>query len=112
MKHECPDRVPLFYRDVPEVERRLLRDLKLTGRNELLEYLGVDFRWVEPKYVGPALQQEGCDIQKDIGGVGYKFIEFEPGAGYWEAVESPLEKCSSVAELETYPWPTCDLFDW
>jgi hypothetical protein len=27
-----PDRIPLFYRDVPEVEKRLLRDLDLPGR--------------------------------------------------------------------------------
>ncbi|MFP4383557.1 MAG: hypothetical protein ACLFSE_05885 [Spirochaetia bacterium] len=36
-----PDRGPLFYRDVPEVEKRLLRDLNLPGREALLK----DYLW-------------------------------------------------------------------
>jgi len=39
MNHQIPDRVPLFYRDVPDVEKRLLKDLKLDTRDELLELL-------------------------------------------------------------------------
>ena len=48
LRHKEPDRVPLFYRDVPEIEERLLKDLNLKDREELLIYLGIDFRWVGP----------------------------------------------------------------
>ena len=36
LNHAEPDRVPLFYRDMPEVEQRLLNDLGVTDREELL----------------------------------------------------------------------------
>ena len=50
--HKEPDRVPLFYRDVPEVEERLLKDLDLCDQEALLRFLDVDFRWVGPEYIG------------------------------------------------------------
>ena len=56
LKHEETDRVPLFYSDTPEIEKRLLNDLHLKNRDELLTYLDIDFRWVGPKYVGPLLK--------------------------------------------------------
>ena len=37
VRHEEPDRVPRFYRDVPEVEVRLRRDLGCDTRDALLE---------------------------------------------------------------------------
>ena len=55
MHRQEPDRVPLFYRDVPEVEARLLRDLELPDRESLLRRFDIDFRWVEPVYIGPPL---------------------------------------------------------
>lgn len=63
-----PDRGPLFYRDVPEVEKRLLRDLNLPGREALLEYLGIDFRWVGPEYAGPDLSTDSPLMRRDIWG--------------------------------------------
>ncbi|MHC4166168.1 MAG: hypothetical protein ACYSWQ_04365 [Planctomycetota bacterium] len=50
-----PDRAPLFYRDVPEVEKRLVRELGLRDREDLLRFFEIDFRWVAPAYVGPPL---------------------------------------------------------
>ena len=52
MQHQETDRVPLFYRDVPDVDARLRRDLGLASRDELLELLRIDFRWVEPAWLG------------------------------------------------------------
>jgi hypothetical protein len=46
VQHRETDRVPLFYRDVPQVSARLRRDCGLQSRDELLEVLEVDFRWV------------------------------------------------------------------
>ncbi len=39
LNHKTPDRVPFFYRDVPEVEQRLLKDLSLDTRDDLLKLL-------------------------------------------------------------------------
>ena len=42
MRHLEPDRVPLFYRDVPEVGERLIRDLGLKNRESLFHFLDID----------------------------------------------------------------------
>jgi len=69
MRHEEPDRPPLFYRDVPEVEVRLCRDLDLADREALLRRFDIDFRWIAPQYVGPPLLDERTGRRRDIWGV-------------------------------------------
>lgn len=112
LQHKEPDRVPLFYRDVPEVEQRLLKDLGLGSREELLRYLAIDFRWVEPEYVGPCLADEKTGNTRDIWGVEYRFVEFSEEGGYWEAASNPLAGCEDPAELEDYQWPKLEWFDF
>ena len=82
LRHQEPDRVPLFYRDVPEVETRLLQDLTLPDREALLRRLDIDFRWVEPRYVGPPLDDPETGRRRDIWGVSYRYVTFSDRAGY------------------------------
>ncbi|MEI6386292.1 MAG: uroporphyrinogen-III decarboxylase, partial [Spirochaetota bacterium] len=110
-RHEETDRVPLFYRDVPEVETRLLRDLGVTSRDELLELLEIDFRWVAPLYVGPPLEDRVAGRQKDIWAVEYSWIEAGHG-GQWEPVAFPLEGIEDPLTLDDYPWPQVEWFDF
>ena len=110
-RHEEPDRVPLFYRDVPEVEARLRRDLGLATREELLEYLQIDFRWVEPAYIGPALEEAETGHRRDIWGVEYRWVEAGHG-GQWEPVAFPLAEVEDIAALDDYPWPSLEWFDF
>ena len=112
VKHREPDRVPLFYRDVPEVQDRLLADLGLSSREELLRYLQIDFRWVEPRYVGPSLGDEQSGRIRDIWGVEYRFVSFSEAGGYWEAASNPLADCEDPAQLKDYPWPSLEWFDF
>ncbi len=112
MRHEEPDRVPLFYRDVPEVRERLLRDLHLNDFDELLMYFGIDFRWVEPEYIGPPLENKETGIRQDIWGIEYKYVPFSETAGYWEALSRPLMNCTKPEELNDYVWPSLDWFDF
>ena len=110
-REHVPDRVPLFYWDVPEFGEKMMGNLGLKTRDELLEYLDVDFRWVEPAYVGPSLVGKDKKSKKDIWGVGYSRVKngkFE----FWEATKFPLAGVTDVAALEKYPWPTLDLFDF
>jgi len=111
MRHRMPDRVPLFYRDVPSVEERLLKDLNLGTRDELLEFLEIDFRWVKPEYIGPSLENENTGLRKNIFGVKYKYVPAGHG-GHWEPVAFPLENISDPQALHDYPWPTTDWFDF
>ena len=112
MQHQEPDRVPLFYRDVPEVEERLLRDLNLTGREELLRCLEIDFRWVEPDYTGPTLGDPDGGVLRDIWGVEFRYTAFNEQDGYWEASNPPLAECRHISDLDQYPWPKIEWFDF
>ena len=111
MDHQEPDRVPLFYRDVPEVEKRILEDLNLKTRDEMLEFFGIDFRWVSPKYIGPALFDEETGYKKNIFGVEYHFKQAGHG-GHWEPVSFPLETVFVPEVLNDYPWPSVDWYDF
>jgi len=111
LSHETPDRVPLFYRDVPEVGRRLESDLGVGSRDELLELLQIDFRWVEPRYVGPPLEDPSTGHRRNIWGVEYRYLEAGHG-GHWEPVAFPLADIEDAAVLEDYPWPRLDWFDF
>ncbi len=103
MRHERPDRVPLFYRDVPEVRARLMAHFGCRTFDELLVCLDIDFRWVEPPYVGPPLEDEATGRRRDIWGVEYRYVPFSERAGYWEPVERPLAGCDDPARLDDYP---------
>ena len=112
VRHQQPDRVPLFYRDVPEVEARLLNDLGLSDREALLRHLQIDFRWVEPEYVGPSLTDEKTGHVRSTWGVESRYVPFSEAGGYWEAFAHPLADCHDPAALDDYPWPSLDLFDF
>lgn len=112
LQHHEIDRVPLFYRDVPEVEDRLLRDLGLDDREKLLQEFDIDFRWVGPEYVGPSLADEASGRRRDIWGVEYAYTKFSDDAGYWDAVTNPLADAVSPNDLEGYPWPQLEWFDF
>ena len=112
LRHERPDRVPLFYRDVPEVRTRLMAHFGCQTFDELLACLDVDFRWVEPRYVGPPLEDEATGRRRDIWGVEYHYVPFNERAGYWEPVERPLAGCDDPARLADYPWPRLEWFDF
>ena len=110
VQHKDTDRVPFFYRDVPSVERRLLKDLRLTDRDELLRYFDIDFRWVEPEYKGPALTKKNGNTL-DIWGVEYKYVNARDG-GYWGSVTTPLIDTYDPGELDSYAWPNIEWFDF
>jgi len=112
LRHKEPDRVPLFYRDVPEIEERLLKDLNLKDREELLTYLSIDFRWVGPKYIGPPLEDKDGVHKLDIWGVKYKYMHINEKAGYWETISNPLKDINDPKILEEYSWPKLEWFDF
>lgn len=111
VNHREPDRVPLFYRDVPDVEQRLLADLHLASRDELLEFLEIDFRWIKPRYIGPELEMPDSGHRKNIFGVEYKYVAAGHG-GHWEPVRFPLVDVHDPAALDDYPWPSVDWYDF
>ena len=112
MRHRKPDRVPFFYRDEPEVEHRLLKDLDLKNREALLSYFDIDFRWIGPEYIGPPLQGSDRDVKKDIWGIEYRYTRFNDSDGYWEPVSPPLADFENVKSLSDHQWPRLEWFDF
>ncbi|MDR2926638.1 MAG: hypothetical protein LBV41_00285 [Cytophagaceae bacterium] len=111
LSHKQPDRIPFFYWGVPEFTEKMNRHFGFTDMDEMLEFLGVDFRWVEPDYVGPQLRMDGTEKKKDIWGVEYRTV----GCGelkYWDIDRSPLEGITDISALADYPWPSTNLFDF
>ena len=84
LNNDMPDRVPFFYWDVPEFGEKMMSYYGFTNRDQLLEHLDVDFRWVEPKYIGPQLVEGNKQKKVDIWGVGYSRIKTGKYE-YWEA---------------------------
>lgn len=109
LNHQPTDRVPFMYRDVPEVRKRLKLDLNLGSDEELFRHLGIDFRWVEPEYMGPELALPNGN-KKDIWGVEWKYTHFSENAGYWNEDFHPLAEITHPDDLDKYPWPSLD--DW
>lgn len=111
LSNDAPDRVPFYYWDVLEFGDKMMSYLGFTTRDQLLEHLDVDFRWVEPKYIGPQLVKEGDKSKKDIWGVGYSRVK-KGKYSYWQASKFPLKGLTDPAVLDDYPWPSNDLFDF
>ena len=73
---------------------------------ELMKKLHVDFRWPKPEWIGPELVDEQ-------GRPTDYFRIHRSGVGdFGYAVENPLANVASVAEVEDYPWPTVDMWDY
>jgi uroporphyrinogen decarboxylase len=115
LDHQEPDRIPLDFWWGDEIRDKLLHHLTLRNVNELQEYLGSDIRCVYPPYIGPELRKFEDGSYEDFWGILRKPHEFQ-GEGfqgeYSEPVDFPLRKAQSLKEIEAYPWPNADWFDY
>jgi uroporphyrinogen decarboxylase len=117
LAHKEPDRVPIDFWATKEVKAKLLKHFALSDMEELLRHLGVDFRYIEgPKYIGPKLTIRPDGSREDHFGVARRAVTYGDGASagtYSEVVEYPLQKATSVDEVESYSkWPRLDWFDY
>jgi uroporphyrinogen decarboxylase len=113
-----PDRAPFDYWAEDPVTDKLMGFLNINSKEELLKYLGIDFRYMEgPVYCGPDAGPGTDGSRTDIWGVRRKrsYIDVnDPEKGSYEHVVcSPLSGAQSVADIENYPgWPSPDLYDY
>jgi len=103
-----PDRVPIQVYLTPEMAERLKRHF---GGRSVDECLGVDFRGVGPKLVRPVRPPEG-GLTFDIWGAGYRKVTHGEAGTYDEAVHLPLAGLKTMADVERYPWPSTDHYDY
>ena len=72
--------------------------------------MGVDFRGVGAKYVGPKLHADVPGRQVDNWGIHRRWIEHESG-GYWDYCDFPLRE-ATVEMVAEWPMPSPDDYDY
>ncbi|MCL4459467.1 MAG: hypothetical protein M1136_00395 [Chloroflexi bacterium] len=109
LRHEQPDRIPVDFWANSAVWDNLKRYFGVTRKAEVLEGLEVDCRTIEPCYVGPPVEIVP-DAFLNIWGTHRKYARTDYGQ-MWVFDSYPLGKASTVAEVESYPWPKAEWFD-
>ena len=103
-----PDRVPIQTYLTPEIEKLLKQHFV---SNDILGQLQVDFRYVEPIWKG--YLKPGVDgVYYDIFGTGYRNVRNASGGSYAEAVCLPLKKLETLDDVQAYPWPAPEEYDY
>jgi len=110
IRREPVDRIPTDLWATPEIQEKLSRHF---GSYEAaLEALHIDgFAGVGPEYVGPVLPPAGPDEQVDYWGIRTRRI-VHPGGTYDEQSFFPLAEARTLDDIEAYPWPQADWFDY
>jgi len=103
-----PDRVPIQTYLTPEIRKKLD---DYFAPNDVLECLGVDFRGVEPDYLGK-IKKTHDGISYDIWGAGYRAVSHASAGTYLEAVTLPLAELKTLDDVNNYPWPKAEDCDY
>lgn len=120
LAHIQPDKVPVDYWAVPEVNQALLKGFGLMSEDQLLKKLKIDIRYVKPSSSESDFkEQPDGSLHKrlsdgtfvDIWGVKRKKITWSKGS-YLEVIDSPLGEANSTREIENYSWPDVEVFDY
>ncbi|HOL68157.1 MAG TPA: hypothetical protein PKX93_11935, partial [bacterium] len=105
LEHQTPDRVPCDFWAVPEVTERLRKQLNLHSSAHLLDYLGIDLRYVFPEYIGPALRSFPDGSREDLWGI-------RRDGQYHEVCYAPLATAESTRDVEKFSWPDPSWYDY
>jgi uroporphyrinogen decarboxylase len=111
------DRIPIDYWASKEIDTRLCKAYRCGSKNDLLDTLDVDFRYIAgPKFIGPPLKVHADGSEDDLWGVPRRRVYFGEGdfrGSYENVTKSPLEHAQTVADVENYThWPDLDWYDY
>jgi uroporphyrinogen decarboxylase len=111
VRHQPVDRVPTDMWATPEVTRKLYAHFGVDNTVDLYDRLGVDgIPGIAPPYIGPKPRSDG-DYWENEWGMGYRHQAYGTGE-YGEQVHFPLASAATVEEIEAYPWPSPDWYDY
>ena len=120
LNHIQPDRVAMHPRMAPELDKKLQERLGL-GDAEFRDWLGVDIVKITPEFRGavsdkcyadPTIEVANDGLYFDIYRVPFYYIETEFQAYMEQAGRPPLQNCQAIDELDNFPWPTADMWDY
>lgn len=110
-RHEEPDRVPRQVYLTPEIRAQLEVHF---GGADILQALGIDLRVVNAPWRGelrPGPGMQGRADYYDLWGTGYTMTRYRGGT-YPEATELPFAEMDRIEQVESYPWPSVDDYDF
>jgi len=108
ISHERPDRVPADLWAEPGVWDRLRRDLGVASDEEVREAFQIDVRYASPVYPADTITD---GIRQNMWGERWAKTASVFGTE-WEHTRGALFDAQSLAELEAFPWPSCDQVDY
>jgi uroporphyrinogen-III decarboxylase len=102
---EIPDRVPAWLGASPEWKELAKARAGLQTDEELLAFVGDDFRRVHAKYAGPVEFGPDRAFVHPEATSRTPFGVERTGYGYGQPIEHPLAGARTVTDIERYPWP-------
>ena len=120
VNHVQPDRAPIDMPLAPEVRRALEARLGLSGQ-ALEDWIGQDFAFVGPRfkhaasdicYADPTIEVTAEGHYLDVWRVPFKVVRTEFQTYVDLAGRPPLAACESIEDLDRFPWPSPDAWDY
>jgi uroporphyrinogen decarboxylase len=104
------DRIPTDIWATPEVWASLCSHFG--SETQVYAELHIDgMRSIGPQYIGPALPATPADESVDFWGIRRRWVH-HAGGKYDEQYFYPLASAQSIDDLDAYPWPSADWFDY
>lgn len=113
LNREKPDRVPVDIWLVPELVETFKQKLGVDNELDIYRKLDVDkIAWLGIPYKGVVLKDPNEHQEINHWGVKFEKIAANESAEYGEVSYHPLLELDSVEQLDAYPWPNPDDFDY
>ena len=109
LAHQPTDRVPVDITHgqiFPELEEKLRLHFEVRDSEAVRLALGIDLRWVRPIYLRPEETQPDAPMLNWFGATD-GLLTYDDDLGV-----RPLANVRTVKEVEAYPWPGADCFDY
>ena len=112
VERKALDRFPTDIWCVEEIREKLYRYCGTREWVGVLDGLDIDgIIGLAPPYVGPRLPDLGKNLRQNEWGMVDRCQEYAAGV-YWEQVGYPLAQAETIADLDAYPWPNSDWYDY
>jgi uroporphyrinogen decarboxylase len=111
LNHRTTDRPPMDLIAEPRFVEQIACHLGASTEEDVLVGLDVDFRHVYQNSFRPAPVKDAEGRFVDIWGVRRRPVANQYGS-YDEVEERPFAQLRTIKEVESYPWPSPDVFDF
>ena len=113
LNRETPDRIPVDIWLVNELVEKFKEKLGVDTELDVYRKLDIDkIVWVGASYTGELPKNPDRYENVNHWGVGFDMIEANENAEYGEVSFNPLLELDEVSQIEAYPWPNPDDFDY